>query len=134
MPPAVPAVSAADDDGDRHVPIFLRPFHEVAAEYTGRREALERAKAEGGAILMKWAFSQRIVMGAWEFLDGEGWSPVTLGSQEQPRVHPAIKVLTDALETIERADAALLALLKDPTRVSFTEWPEFNSDSGPRFE
>lgn len=132
MLPAVPALAGTPDDNP--VPICIREFDHIASEFMLRWEVLRHAKVEGGATLMKWAFNHRIVIGACEFLAREGWSPVTQGSREQPRTHPAIKVLTDALEAIERADAALLELLADPMRPSFTAWDKFDPDSRPRFE
>ncbi len=132
MSPAVLVDAGSYDDNP--VPVFLRQFPLIAERYLERWQALRRAKVEGDAILTKWAFSQRVVLGAWEFFDREGWSPVTVGGQDQLRMHPAFKVLTEALEMIVRADAALLALLADPMRPSFTEWDKFNPDSGPRFE
>ena len=106
---------------------------ELIVDYLKRATALEKANAEGTAVLLKWACNQRIAHGAIEHLKRGNWSPTTLGSQDQERESPAHRVLQSALEGIERADAAIKAMLRDPARVSFTDWDAFEPEARPNF-
>lgn len=127
------AATPADQFKPIVVPAFLRPFPELVAEYMKRALALARAKAEGTAILLKWACGQRSALGAITELEEKNWSATTLGSQEQDRENPALKVLYAALKIIEEADAALLAILRDPSGGTFIEWSDFDPDAPVTF-